>query len=161
MEELARKGEGLDRAQLDVLMAGIDYIAEYPDCVHHPLEDRVFERLLATQLSAEERTRVETNAAKHQELTAATMQLQSDLRAMLDGQTDALVNLDHDVLEFIDGQRRHITFEEQYVFPLAERQLTRSDWQEIEAQEAEERDPLFDQRLTRYDGLYRYISAER
>ena len=117
LDHLAECSPRLTGSQRDVLVAAVDYLAEYPDCVHHPLEDRVFARLLDAQLSAQERQRVNTNAAKHIELTAATMQLQRDLRSLSGGESEARQTLGRDLNEYIEAQRRHMTFEEQFIFP--------------------------------------------
>lgn len=159
LDDLAECSPNLSRSQREVLVAAIDYLAEYPDCVHHPLEDRVFARLLNAEISAEERERVETNAARHVELTAATMQLQGDLRSLNGGATDAPQQLGRDLGEYIEAQRRHMTFEERFVFPLAERILDPADWRQIQDEEAAAEDPLFEGRLARYAKLYQTISG--
>ena len=55
MEELVGKLDALGAEEKYVLSLGIEYISEYPDAVHHPLEDKLFRHLLDAELSEEQR----------------------------------------------------------------------------------------------------------
>jgi hemerythrin-like domain-containing protein len=51
------------------------------------------------------------------------MQLQRDLRCLSGGESEARQTLGRDLNEYIEARRRHMTFEEQFIFPLAGRTL--------------------------------------
>ena len=53
-----------------------------------------------------------------------------------------------------------MNFEEEAVFPLAERAFTAADWQAIETTEQASHDPLFDQQLTRFESLYDFVATD-
>jgi hemerythrin-like domain-containing protein len=144
---------------LDLLACLVDYVSEYPDAVHHPLEDRVFERLIALGLTPAERKTVECNLAEHAALSEATRRMAADVDAVLAGKVVSESNLVEDATAWLDLQLSHMRREETVLFPLAERMFTQAVWREIEAEEADARDPLFDQRLDRYDALFDFVTS--
>lgn len=151
--------EGEDREageQLDRIDAVIDYVSEYPDAVHHPLEDRVFARLLARPLTAGNRALVERNAAQHEELARLTAEMAAALGAATVGE-GSMGAFAQQAAEFAEAQFAHMQFEEDEIFPLAARTLSASDWKEIEAEERLSHDPLFDQKVSRFASLYEYV----
>jgi len=149
LPEVARR----DPETLDLLANLIDYIAEYPDQVHHPREDRIIERLIDKGLTPSERIIVELTVAQHAELAAATARMETDIDALLSKQHDAGVQFDHDARIYLAMQKEHMRREEQQLFPVAVRLFTAMDWKEIEASEPEVPDPLQESRLDRYASL--------
>lgn len=150
-----------DPDTLDLLANLIDYIAEYPDRVHHPREDRIIERLIDKGLTPSERIIVELTVAQHAELGAATARMQVDIDALLSKQRDAGVQLDHDARIYLAMQKEHMRREEQQLFPMAVRLFTAADWKEMEAGEPEVPDPLRESRLNRYAILLALIDEHR
>ena len=156
LEAWAHDKRKSDSAQLDRVDAMVEYISEYPDAVHHPLEDRVFERLLGKKLTKGERAAVIKNADQHQDLARRTEQLSADLDAALDAEDGVTPELLAHAAEYARVQLDHMGFEEREVFPLAERKLEADDWQAIEAEERLTQDPLFDQQLSRFEDVYHF-----
>jgi hemerythrin-like domain-containing protein len=150
-----------DPETLDLLANLIDYIAEYPDRVHHPREDRIIERLIDKGLTPSERTVVELTVSQHAELGAATARMEVDMDALLSKQRDAGVQLDHDARVYLAMQKEHMRREEQQLFPMAVRLFTPADWSEIAAGEPEVPDPLRESRLSRYASLLALIEGHR
>ena len=150
-----------DPDTLDLLANLIDYIAEYPDRVHHPREDRIIERLIDKGLTPSERIIVELTVAQHAELGAATARMQVDIDALLSRQRDAGVQLDQDAKIYLAMQKEHMRREEQQLFPMAVRLFTPADWREIEAGEPEVPDPLRESRLSRYASLVALLDERR
>lgn len=144
---------------LDLLACMVDYVHEYPDAVHHPLEDRVFERLISLGLTPAERTVVENNLAEHAKLADATRRMAEDVDMVLAGKAVSDSNLVENATAYLDLQLAHMRREETVLFPLAERLFTDAMWQEVEEAEAAARDPLFDQRLGRYDSLFEFVTS--
>jgi hemerythrin-like domain-containing protein len=148
--DIARLLKVLER-QLETLRAGAEarfelvgevlrYIANFPNLAHHPKEDLVYERLVLRD--------------------PASAALIGDMRvehAQLDTRTQALVALitraaggDAGTGEvagalagFVDSYWRHMTIEEETLFPRAWAVLTEADWLEIDAAIVPAVDPLF------------------
>lgn len=156
----AQRCEAGDRGtHLDLLASAVDYIVEYPDAVHHPVEDRIFDRLQSARLPAHEQEALTDNRDQHRQLRAATNKLAADIDALLRNSEGGVAALQRDVADFVRLQRAHMRNEEQNVFPMAERRLGASDWEELAQEVADTHDPLFDRRLGRYDSLYEYAVA--
>lgn len=158
MERLGRGLEDIVPSDYETLISALDYVAEYPDAIHHPLEDRVFGRLLELDLSDTERDDVRTNAARHAELADATRTLQRDLDARLERSGITADEFRADIDRYVSMQREHMAFEESRVFPLAERRFTEADWQKLDREDALARDPLYDQQASSYRLLYRHVA---
>jgi hemerythrin-like domain-containing protein len=62
--------------------------------------------------------------------------------------------------EFVALQRQHIDFEEQEIFPLIEKALTKKDWEKLEDEVSPEDDPVFQhQDYNRFRSLIDYLKA--
>ncbi len=140
----------------------VEYVQTYADAVHHPTEDKVFDRLLHKGLTPAESHMVFLNLAKHQEIIALTQKLQDEIEAMLNGNTLLARKLLEDIQQYLLQQRRHMSFEELHLFPLVESRLNDADWNLIDAELMPGPDPLFDSKLEKFRTLYEYIiEAER
>ena len=140
----------------------IEYLRSYADAVHHPIEDKVFDRLLHKGLTPAERHIVFLNLGKHQEIAALTRKLQGEIETILNGGVSSKRRLVEDIQQYLRQQRKHMSFEEFHLFPLAESRLDDADWNLIDAELTREPDPLFDSRLEHFRGLYdQIIEAER
>ena len=156
----ARCRDGARGALLDKLATLVDYIAEYPDAVHHPLEDRIFAHMNRKQLTEQERRVLEDNVAQHEELAAATRDLVAAIDALLRNTQAAGAELQPKVDGYVELQRQHMRNEEGLVFPLARATFSETDWASLEQDDAQSHDPLFDRRLSRYESLYEYAMNE-
>ena len=154
IRKLDDDGEGPD---FDLLANLIDYISEYPDAIHHPLEDQLFDHLVNKGLTPSERKLVFANLGKHVEIIAATKKLAQDVATVLNGAVISAIRLKEHVDEYIHTQRSHMWVEEQQLFPLAEHMFSDEDWVQLEQLCEAAQDPLFDKTLARYEDLYRYI----
>ena len=160
MEKLVRKLDTLSPREKSLLISGIEYISEYPDAIHHPLEDKLFRSLLEADLSEEEQNDVKNNALAHEQLTAATRKMLENVDAIRSGPTERAAALVADLSEYIEQQRRHMAFEEQRVFRLADKKLSAAVLRELDDEDERSRDPLFEQRRDRFDNLYYYVSDQ-
>ncbi|XOV83348.1 MAG: hemerythrin domain-containing protein [bacterium] len=136
----------------------LDYLQEYPDTVHHPLEDQLFDRVLDKGLTPAERELVHANLAQHAEIINATLQLDQDVSQILN---DVVVPIDQVLKHFeryIQLQRVHMRNENTHLFPLAERLLTMQDWRDVEAEYANHVDPMFVLKQGKFASLFEYIT---
>lgn len=169
MHRLEHEIDGLQGSEVGSSYLALDriveYMAGYADVTHHPLEDRLFDRLLHKGVSPTERHLVFQNLGQHQQILAATRALQAELelRMLDDAGEDALELLEH-AEAYLRQQRRHMSFEETHLFPLAQYHLQNSDWNALaeELGKAEEADkhPEADRQREALAGLCRLILAE-
>jgi len=120
------------------------YILDYPDLIHHPREDLVFERLLQRDPGARET--VGDLVADHRRLAQVTQRFAAAVaeaardvelpRAWLEG-------LLH---EFLQASRAHMQAEERNFLPRAMAHLTDEDWAAIDERLAGPADPVFGER---------------
>jgi hemerythrin-like domain-containing protein len=129
----------------DLLGQIIEYTLHFPDLVHHPKEDLVYNRLLQRDpASADEILDLLTD---HARLGALTRRFAAALRSVAHD-----VELPRDLFEgvareYLGETRRHMELEETEFFPRALLRLESKDWAEIEAAIASPEDPLFGDRL--------------
>lgn len=152
--QLHEDGDGPD---FDLLMYLMDYITEYPDAVHHPLEDQVLDRLANKGLTPPESKLAAIVMNQHTQILASTKAVDSDIRAVVNGAVVPAEQLDRHVSDYLELQRSHMRFEEEHVFPLAEQRLAPEDWRQLEQTIADRSDPMFEKRDARYQVLYQHV----
>ncbi|MDH3231056.1 MAG: hemerythrin domain-containing protein [Alphaproteobacteria bacterium] len=130
-----------DRPDYDLVRAVIDYCLDYPDAVHHPKEDLIYQVLKSRD--AELARVVGDLEEEHRQIGVMTGELAEAMRQVL---AEELVDRQsvHDLTrKFVHLYRHHIAREEDRVFPAAEQVLSQEDWAEIDARLELRDDPLF------------------
>jgi len=141
----------------DELYCMVGYLAEYPDAVHHPLEDRIFTQL-RRRLGSSEDERIDDLAHQHKQLLAST---QSILRAINELSSEAsYIALRQQILDYIARQREHMSLEERGVFVLAERLLNEAAFKDLDSLSGQASDPLFDKVEKKFAALYKYLELD-
>ena len=135
------------------------YLQDYPDAVHHPLEDQLFDRVLDKGLTPAERELVHFNLAQHAEIIGASHRLAQDVRNILNDIVVPIDQIQSHFLRYLELQRLHMRNEKTHLFPLAQRLLSADEWAEVGSAALCQTDPLFEARLEKYTGLYRYITG--
>lgn len=158
LDREVRRFEAGAAPDFDILGAGLDYFAGFPDECHHPKEDLIYERL---------RLRDQHSAKVVGDLQEAHVQLARDLHAFSEivsaVQQEAeipRVAIVERARDFISLQTSHMAMEEANFFPAAERALTVDDWLELEASIA--RGPTSSRTAeseARYDALRQTVLA--
>lgn len=150
-------GLGLDEfeAQADHLFCLIDYLLDYPDQVHHPMEDLVFDELLELDLAKGQLEKIKQNRAQHDALKSATSELM-DLVEMASNDVELEPFLLH-LQEYIAIQQQHMKFEEKEIFPLAKEYILPAVWEKLDERFSETSDPLFDKSDRRYDAIFQML----
>jgi hemerythrin-like domain-containing protein len=105
------------------------YIQEYPEQVHHPLEDKIFSILLERVDKAK---LIQELTAEHAELESETRKLRESVELLESGSV-AKKEIKKQLSTFLIRQRRHIYIEEEKVHPLIESVLTKKDWKHVQA----------------------------
>jgi hemerythrin-like domain-containing protein len=132
----------------------IVYIQEYPEKIHHPLEDMIFSILIERVDDVEF---VQQLIAEHTQLEVVTRRLRESLESLSNGLV-SMEELELQLSEFLVGQRQHIYLEEAEVYPLVQSVLTKDDWKKLHSAVPVLDEPLFGRRTREdYERLYREI----
>jgi hemerythrin-like domain-containing protein len=158
-EEMNAYGDGRV-PDFDLLRMIAEYTLEYPDLVHHPKEDLVFERVVMRDPGAN--TVIGHLVREHKELGGLTRRFAG---ALSDAARDVELPrewLDSLTREYLLANRMHMQTEETHFFPRALAILTDEDWAEIERSAANTEDRVFGNEVAEsYLYLYERILALR
>lgn len=140
---------------LDVMV----YLTSFPDVAHHPLEDRIAERLLARgALDGELCAELE---AQHARLARQGADLLRDMEGAMRRESMSMELVALNTRLYAERLRHNIAFEELVLFPAAARHLDDEDWRAIGLAQGPAADPLFSSEVeARFEGLRRVITAE-
>jgi len=127
----------------------------YPDEVHHPSEDLVFDELLKLDLTKDQLEKVTQNRSQHSALKSATTELMDLVETSVDN-VDVERFLQR-LEEYVEVQHQHMKFEEQEIFPLGLEYIQPATWEKLDEHFGETKDPLFDEADRRYAALFRYL----
>ena len=132
----------------------IVYIQEYPEQIHHPLEDMIYSILLKRVDDVEF---VQELITEHTQLEVVTRRLR-ELLESLPSSIASKEQLKQQLSEFLVGQRQHIYTEEIKVYPLVQSVLTKEDWRQLQSMLPILDGPIFGRRTRDdYERLYREI----
>lgn len=107
----------------------LEYIQEYPEQVHHPLEDRIFSILLER---IDEIELIQELIAEHAELETETRKISETLK-LLEYGAGSREEIMKQLSTFLIRQRQHMYIEEEKVHPLIESTLTKEDWDHVQS----------------------------
>lgn len=140
---------------LDVMV----YLTSFPDVSHHPLEDRIAERLLARgALDGELCAELE---AQHARLARQGTDLLRDMEGAMRRESMSMELVALNIRLYAERLRHNIAFEELVLFPAAARHLGEEDWQAVGLAQGPATDPLFSSGADgRFEDLRRVISTE-
>jgi hemerythrin-like domain-containing protein len=132
----------------------IVYIQEYPEKIHHPLEDMIFSILIERVDDVEF---VQELISEHTQLEDVTRKLRESIELLMNDMVSK-EELKQQLSDFITGQRRHIFYEEADVYPLVQSVLTKEDWKKLQSAVSVLDEPMFGRHTrTDYERLYREI----
>ena len=145
--------------EIDYALIGsvVDYLRSYGEECHHPKEDRIF-RALCRRNAASVKD-IGDIARGHDALAQITEALARELEAAeASGARASRLKLKTPLAEFLAAYRRHLALEEDLLFPAALRELTEEDWEEIDFDTFDRKDPLFSDAIEgRFDRLREHI----
>ncbi len=134
----------------------LDYMADFPEIMHHPKEEAFICAALRRR-QPEAAPMLDKIHAEHEK----GGNLLADLRARLAAYRDdpaAFADFAEGCRAYIRFERHHMAREERELLPLATQALRDQDWTEINQAFASNEDPLFGAaRKKRFDGLFRHI----
>jgi len=142
LERKARQNGRLDAGDYYLLRDIAWYLHDYPDRIHHPTENLLFEKLLLRLPSTKET--IKGLRRDHQAVAVETQELLDLLDRAIDKPNKRLEQrVRQACLDFAAHQRNHMQFENQKLFPAAIESLSEADWKLIESHFAAVEDPLF------------------
>ena len=113
---------------LPFLCACMDYLCDYPQQIHHPLENKLIE-FMVNKHSYMSRF-LPILKKDHEQLEATTQQLRIKLHAANDQlNTTMLLANKESLLQCLRLQLQHLSDEENQLLPLVETLMTPQDWQ--------------------------------
>lgn len=137
-----------------LMRSNIVYIQEYPEQVHHPLEDMIFSILLER---VDETKFIEELITEHTQLEIIARKLRESLEA-LNSSIVSREDIKQQLSSFLVRQRQHIYIEEVEAYPLVHSVLTKKDWKQLNSMIPLLDDPAFGRRTRNdYECLYRKI----
>ncbi len=131
----------MDNADFELMHGVMHYMTHYPDRVHHPMEDLMFDRIKTDD--PEVIASIEGLRREHVGLLEKGKAFRDTLRGVVDGamvERDALEAQGRDYVEFM---RHHMTRENEQVFPAATRSLSDEDWAAVASAFESQVDPVF------------------
>jgi hemerythrin-like domain-containing protein len=141
----------------ELLIEIADYFRSFPDLYHHPKEE-----LIIDYLEARKAPRADELAHLRDEHEECSRELSRFCRAVVDLLIEpqkgraAFARVAH---AFLSGERRHMAWEEERFFEIAEVGLGPDDWAEIEAKIGRLRYPAFEREaLSRFNTLGRELA---
>ena len=137
-----RKGRILD---FDLLRMIAEYTLHYPDFVHHPRENVIFECLVVRDPGAKEI--IGALVQDHRRLAELTRKF---VGAISNAARDVQLPrewLDAVAKEYLLANRLHMQVEEEHFLPRAMTRLTADDWAEIDQRLTHADDPVFGEKV--------------
>lgn len=150
-----------ERVAMDHALMGsiLGYCLTYPDECHHPKEDLIYRRLVVRDPAAADA--VGDLEAHHAELATLTRAFADALASAEDDEPAAQQDLEWIGRQFLATYREHIAMEEGVFFPRALAALSERDWETIEFDVFDNRDPLFSEPTeVRFRNVRNQILAE-
>ena len=133
--------------RLELLQECIGYMQNYPEIRHHPIEDVIFDCLVARDPAASQYT--STLQDEHRVLADLNRGILASINDFSQGSDQTIERISSQAIAFADLQIRHMRIEESTVFPLANRKLTLADWKQVIEKSGQLPDPKSRDELSR------------
>ena len=159
LDQRLQAAEPLTTADYYLMQDILSYMHEYPDAVHHPTEDLLFEKLVLRDPSMQQPLTAVRD--EHEQLSQSSAELKKLLAAAAELSTPQdEAALTAALRRYSTKLRRHMQREEQELFPHAVACLANQDWRAIDEQLSRAQDPLFGPEVAGgYRVLYEYFAA--
>ena len=118
-------------AALERMIDIVGYFQSYADQWHHPAEDALYRHLLMRGIGPDTERSIGVILEDHAALKQKTL----DMERLFASGTEQSIPLERIVeaaTDYLDVQRHHMRFENEGLFPLAERCLNRDEWYALE-----------------------------
>ena len=144
------------RADYALLQNALDYLSEYQDTIHHPIENDIYAAYLKRH--GDSKDVIDGLTLEHTSLKFLTSKLGEIIQYIVQGDLDDIRGMERQLYEFVERQKNHIDFEEDTIFKIMDQALKIDDWKRLEIQFLPMDDPLFGQPTQqRYRELLAFI----
>ena len=137
----SERQRGREQPPFAVLRAMLLYVDEFPERLHHPKESELLFPLLRARCPEAGAT-IDRLDADHARGEASIRELEHLLLAWEVLGEPRRAIFANALTRFVDGYLAHMAAEESEVLPLARQHLSASDWAQLDAAFAANRDPL-------------------
>jgi hemerythrin-like domain-containing protein len=138
----------------------MEYLTDYADQVHHPSEDRLFERLLEQEGPGH--AVLGQLMKQHQTLAQLNRRFRESLEGIVHEEVLRRDEVERQGRDLIEQLRAHMQLEEEQAFPLAEACLDEATWDELLAAAPNVTDPVFGQSdPERFRSIYKRLWPKR
>jgi len=142
LDQRARQRKKLKLGDYYLMRDIVGYLNEYPDVVHHPTEDLLFNRVL--EYRPDLGNEVATLQSQHREMLLESCELLEQLDHAVSCPADAAEQrIRKRALAFARNQGQHMQRENRSLFPAALAELKPADWRVISRRVKLHDDPLF------------------
>ena len=132
------------------------YMVNYPDILHHPAEELLFEEL--GEVSGEEAETIERLSREHSLLAELAQELQELLENAISGHIVSKDRIRKLAGDYLEVMKDHMMREERSVFPLFESRLRQENLERAREKLRQSRDPVFSKpESDEYRNLYKSI----
>ncbi|MDH3316041.1 MAG: hemerythrin domain-containing protein [Gammaproteobacteria bacterium] len=146
-------------ADFDLMRDVMHYMTKYPDRTHHPLEDLVVHKLIERDSSV--RAMGENILREHESLAKKGRTFLDMLVRVTDGAMVLREDVEAAGRDYVAFLRSHMEKENERLFPLAKKKLTKRDWMEIGRAIELRHDPVFGPMVDeQYRALYDFIQQQ-
>lgn len=133
--------ENCESSDLNTMVEAIEYMKNYPDLIHHPLENVVFQYYL-DHYDNEDKDVLEV-MEEHEEMPLLTNKLLEILESVLADVPQERSVLCDSLNTYILAQKEHMNIEEAKIYPQLSSALNDQDWKNIDSELMDVEDPLF------------------
>ena len=137
--------EDCESPDLNTMVEAIEYMKNYPDLIHHPLENVVFQYYLDHYDSKNKD--VHHLMEEHEEMPLLTNKLLGILASILADVPQERTVLCDNLKAYINAQKEHMNAEEAKIYPQLSSSLNEQDWKNINSELVDVEDPLFGQQV--------------
>lgn len=143
---------------LSIIIEALDYLHNYPDAFHHPLESRLMARLRPRLTRREDRVQFDLIEEQHKQINALTQKLINDFNVIASDQIVPVNLLLAEYTLYSELQKDHMSLENAHMIPAMQALLTPEDLAIVEDDLRQMSDPLFGSHLWEaYQDLYDYV----
>lgn len=128
------------QADFRIAWSAIDYFTDFPELVHRPKEEMIFDRL--TLIDPALAAKIGDMRSSHESLAGELPAVAAELKVAMENPGLPRTTLIAKTRGFVKRERRHFEMEEALFYPLAERLLDAQVWTELERHLNHRIDPL-------------------
>ncbi len=142
----------------EILSELLQYMEEYSDQIHHPVEEVIREHL---RLAGQNQPYLDVLTRQHEALNEMTRNFRQAVEGVVNGEVQRRDQVEAYGREMVTTLRHHLNLEETEAFPLARQVLKEADWAAIKEEVARTIDPrLSETDLQRIRTLVQHLTSQ-